>query len=149
MLVFDLPVIRNSRTDQQCVRMSSISASSSCCSVSQYHYSLNDTERVSYVNIRFAFVLYVLLDDMHIKLCSNEKWSVAREEERIARGQEGESASSNEDETTLGRRWRTNEPKTRPNDDYGLTQTHIRAEKESAIDHQLTLTRSLVKSLAS
>jgi hypothetical protein len=27
-----------------------------------------------------------------------------------------------------------NEPETRPNDDYGLTQTHIRAEKESAID---------------
>jgi hypothetical protein len=107
VLVFDLPVIRNSPTDQQRIRMSSMptsssSSSSSCCSVSQYHYSLNDTERSSCVNIRFAFVLYMLFDDMYIKLCSNEQWPVATAEERIARGQKEERArvSRTENETT-------------------------------------------------
>jgi hypothetical protein len=109
------------------------------CSISKYHYSFNDTEYDSYVNTNSFSFLYTLRRHVD-KICHTEGWSFIREKEW--RWDNIEAEAENE-------RKRERESKTRSNDDYGLTHTHIQAEEQSAIDHRLTVTRSLFESLVS
>ncbi len=87
--------------NQQCIIMYIL-----WCSISKYHYSLNDTEHGSYVNnVSIRFFLYILRRHAD-KICYKEGWSFTTEKEcnEIRK-------KTNEDETTLRRRRRTNERK--------------------------------------